>query len=1115
MMSAFRGFSLSFVLLTTLVGQSALMAQSSSDHGSSRLLPLITSDPPAEAFFTGPVPRTVAVANDAGLNDICSVGDSCWAVGSRGVVLRSADAGATWTTELLPLECSLSSVCFLTNQTGFVAGQYYDHLERKRKGLILATKDGGRNWRLVEANPSEQQNLPDSVSPMVLPAGTVSVSDLPPLDFVRFFDLENAVAVGCDDVMNAASEVFRSSDGGRTWRVVRSDVPAARWRTGAFLSPDDGIVAGYGNAVAAVVSQQLVALSRPDNSFRRIHSTSLDSRGFGWLAGDAGLLQHSRDGGITWKPITNVLPPGLDDVIDFRTVCQRNSVVCVAGSPGSLVLRSVDGGESWVAAKTSQSVPFQKLHFVSDSTVIGLAALGIVHRSTDAGATWETVRNAGYRAAVLCLSTDPDDVSFRMLSSMAGDEGFRTVVVQPSVRLTRPGVDDALAADQLSAVLPQLGAGRFEQDWMFARTQPLQGTVADELMKAWARQTDGRVGELLPQRLAALFRIWRPDAVCIERSSDRDQVSAVWLQALETARQIAAGHDPRSAALDSTGLEHWMVSRVVVRQTDEHRTPLAFAADDLLSNLGTTVDLLADPGRRQLTSPAETDTLNRRSETFDSYAMHQADAATATFRHLLTGLMQAPGTESRRGLSAVDPDRSEQSKQLVSRLKIEQAALNHQAIQSSRPLNLIAHLQNVGSGLPTPLALQQLTSLVDMYEHGQNLDGQIAVLQEIVERFPATPAAADASQSLFQYYSSEELRFLRQKSTSTLSAQTPAAAMDDSGQKPKLQQVAGAGIGIKGGTVQQLGTGTPLDETLGLTSQGADTAAVAELWDRQAEAALQHLRQLSPERSRSPEMLLRMAANRQRVDDYPGHNQLVAQAASGDGLYAVLAQAEMQSVHGAATTAVPVVYLPLASSKPYLDAVLTDQIWQDATEIPLTESLSTSSASSSGCLVMLAWDVDHVYVSARVERVPGRDYPIDRTAARVHDTDHGIRDRVEISFDTDRDYTTAFHFVIDEAGQTSERCWKSAGWNPDWFVAADADDTSWRFEVAIPQSELARAPVRAGSLWAVNIRRTVPGILQQALHPSAADTADTTAASGQAARDTQGYGLLRFIRPQK
>ena len=144
-----------------------------------------------------------------------------------------------------------------------------------------------------------------------------------------------------------------------------------------------------------------------------------------------------------------------------------------------------------------------------------------------------------------------------------------------------------------------------------------------------------------------------------------------------------------------------------------------------------------------------------------------------------------------------------------------------------------------------------------------------------------------------------------------------------------------------------------------------------------------------------------------------------------------------------------------------------------------------------------------------MERAAANDLKPDPLADRHHDADHGRNDRLTLMVDTDRDFTTGFEFSIDEAGNVGDRCWKSTHWNPQWYVANDADEHVWRFEAAIPFSEFASRPVRPGELWAIRLQRIVPGVLQQELRNTPQEDANV---SITATTDTQGYGMLRFIR---
>ncbi|MCP4853854.1 MAG: hypothetical protein GY903_05115 [Fuerstiella sp.] len=1058
-------------------------AQQAAPQPRANVLAVVAEESFPAPFFAGPVPRTTAIADDASLHDLCNVGNDVWAVGDRGVIVRSHDGGITWQTAVLPIECSLQSVCFLTNQIGFVAGARFDHFARRYRGLLLKSRDGGDSWQHVAAN----RDVVTTPRPSVRDVRTGP--DLPPLSYVRFFDLENGVAIG---PLTAAgqSSVLRTDDGGRTWKLLHAEENRGQWTSGAFLAPGDGIVVGSGSAYGAVVGEQLVTLARPLRTFREVNGATLSRDGHGWLVGDGGFLLQSRDGGISWAPPVGRLSGRLNDVIDFASVDRNGTNVCIVGSPGSVVLHSSDDGGSWAFRRVSSPAPLRQVRFIDATTALAVGAFGVIHRSQDAGLTWTPVRNGDYRAALMCLVTNPGDVSLQMLASISGDQGFRSVVVQPSARLASEHIDDQFAAREMRVATAQAGGNQFVQDWMFARTQPLQELVRDELLKSWARQTDDRVSELLPQRLAETIRIWRPDVICVERTADVDEIADVWLQAIDVAMNIASGRDQRGAILDSVGLAPWEVSRVFRGLTNQETSPLSFPGDALLPNLGTTAELISNHCQRLAASVVIASHATGEPGA-SSYAAHaHATTAAATSAHFFSGGMAAPGSSSRRSLTHASPEERRRLEQISQREKTQRAALTGHLTQRMTPLSLIAHLQTLGADLPSSLALQQLQHLVDLYESEDNLEGMVAVLKELVNRFPQTPESARAAEQLFQFYSSEELRFLRRNVSEERAG---------GGIQPVDYRLPAAAAGSV--PVVRSGTGTLL-----WNPSGSDRRAVDAQWNENADRALRVLRSLAPEVVNSPRLLLRQAANVRRRGEFGANSTLLAKAAAGSDLFSLLARAEQGAVHGAVETTVPAINLPKARARPVLDGQLTEECWQDAIELHLAVANDGSVVAPADCLVMLAWDDDHVYVAGRMEHCPGHSNRMNHTVDRFHDAKHGTLDRVIITFDVDRDYTTGFEFVIDESGQTSERCWTARSWNPQWYVDAEADEASWRFEMAIPQAELQTTPLRAGSLWGVRIRRLAPGIMEQSLKDPEVENA---------VAHTAGHGLLRFIRNRK
>jgi hypothetical protein len=72
----------------------------------------------------------------------------------------------------------------------------------------------------------------------------------------------------------------------------------------------------------------------------------------------------------------------------------------------------------------------------------------------------------------------------------------------------------------------------------------------------------------------------------------------------------------------------------------------------------------------------------------------------------------------------------------------------------------------VGVDLPQELAAKQLKDLGDLNLQQNNMEGFIAVQQEIIRRYPQTEDGRLAAEMLFLFYSSAETRYYRTRSQS-------------------------------------------------------------------------------------------------------------------------------------------------------------------------------------------------------------------------------------------------------------------------------------------------------------------------------------------------------------
>ncbi len=164
------------------------------------------------------------------------------AVGDRGAVWRSDDAGDTWSHARAPTERALTSVSLAGAGQGFAVG---------RDGVILATRDAGQSWEL-RAHPRS--------------------GDGAHLLAVHALDARRALAVGSRGLR------LRTDDGGLSWRdeslragrtaadVLLQDVACAPgggacWLVGEFgtlLRSDDAGASWERGAIGSPVAAQAI-----------------------------------------------------------------------------------------------------------------------------------------------------------------------------------------------------------------------------------------------------------------------------------------------------------------------------------------------------------------------------------------------------------------------------------------------------------------------------------------------------------------------------------------------------------------------------------------------------------------------------------------------------------------------------------------------------------------------------------------------------------------------------------------------------------------------------------------------------------------------------------------
>jgi photosystem II stability/assembly factor-like uncharacterized protein len=249
-------------------------------------------DPAAEPAVIAPL------AERSLLLDLAWAGPRVFAVGERGHVLHSGDAGRTWVQSPVPASANLTAVYFADDKHGWAVG----HVE-----AILATSDGGESWRLAHFEPDNPQPLLD----------------------VAFADALRGVAVGAYGV------IYVTADGGSVWSQVPFEPEALPGAEKVAAAPDE---------MEADV----------DLGFE-FHLNSIARGGPGrmYIGAEAGRLFRTDDDGAHWRELPSPYDGSFHGVLPLE-----GDALLAFGLRGNL-FRSDDGGATWAdrAAVDERNAP--------------------------------------------------------------------------------------------------------------------------------------------------------------------------------------------------------------------------------------------------------------------------------------------------------------------------------------------------------------------------------------------------------------------------------------------------------------------------------------------------------------------------------------------------------------------------------------------------------------------------------------------------------------------------------------------------------------------------------------------------------------------------------------
>ena len=249
------------------------------------------------------------LARSALLLQAVHAGKRSVAVGEHGIVILSDDGGASWRqARSVPTTTTLTSVFFLNARQGWAAGH---------GGIVLGTQDGGDSWNTLTGKIDGPEILfsiwfkdggrgvavgPNGYAIDTMDGGK-TWSRLP---IGQGEDAErhlNRVFAGSDGTLLIAAEagtVFRSSDSGHTWSMIKLPYKGSVWG-GLALADDSLLLYGMRGHVLHSVDHGLSWSDAVAGTDQSLTGGAQFSDGSVVLVGLGGAVTRSSDGGHSFK----------------------------------------------------------------------------------------------------------------------------------------------------------------------------------------------------------------------------------------------------------------------------------------------------------------------------------------------------------------------------------------------------------------------------------------------------------------------------------------------------------------------------------------------------------------------------------------------------------------------------------------------------------------------------------------------------------------------------------------------------------------------------------------------------------------------------------------------
>ena len=310
------------------------------------------------------------------LTDATRIGNRVVAVGDRGYIVYSDSNGESWQRATTPPNTPLlTAVYFLDDKVGWAVGH---------DSTILTSVDRGESWVKAFSAAEDQKPLMD----------------------VTFVDANTGFAVG------AYGAFYATTDGGKVWSL--HTMFAAPKTAAPVSAPKKGKYESVGNNKAVDDD----AAGKGGDADKHLNAIVKLGENKLFVAGEAGMLAKSDDGGKTWIKIASPYKGSF-----FGAIQAKDGAVLIYGLRGRIYRSSDAALNNWKQIENKSVASLMGSTRLPDGALVLAGLSGTVLVSRDNGESFSPLASGSTKALSAPLLGAPNALL------LVGEAGVREVLL--------------------------------------------------------------------------------------------------------------------------------------------------------------------------------------------------------------------------------------------------------------------------------------------------------------------------------------------------------------------------------------------------------------------------------------------------------------------------------------------------------------------------------------------------------------------------------------------------------------------------------------------------------------------------------------------------------------